>query len=152
MIGHGVPGLNIRQQHDFPAPVQRIFAALTREIDLWWPQAARLTGPQGRLSLLPELGAALIESGPGGAGAIWGQIDRIEAPVHLALSGTFGVPGAVMGRVWFDLAPLEVDGCRLTLVHQAIGPVSEDRAQQHGRLWRQVLDESLRAHLAGRPV
>ena len=149
MIAHGVPGLDIQQNHTHPAPPSAVFAALTAQVDSWWPVSHRLVG--GRLTLAPELGASLLESGPGGAGAVWGVVDLIEPDRRLYLSGWFGVQGVVMGRVHFDLQP-EGAGCRLTVLHQAIGPVSEDRVSTHRARWREVLGTALARHLSGTPV
>lgn len=149
MIAHGVPGLDIQQSHLLAAPPEAVFAALTDNIDSWWPQAHRILG--GRLALAPVLGAALTETGAQGAGTIWGMIDLIEPGRRLYLSGWFGVQGVVMGRVHFDLQS-EGAGCRLTVLHQAIGPVSEDRVSTHRARWREVLGTALARHLSGTPV
>lgn len=149
MIAHGVPGLDIQQNHPLAAPPSAVFAALTVQVDAWWPVSHRLVG--GRLALAPELGASLHESGPQGAGAIWGIVDLIEPDRRLYLSGWFGVPGVVMGRVQFDLNP-EGPGTRLGLLHQAIGPVSEDRVSVHRSRWREILGTALARHLSGTPV
>lgn len=151
VIGHGVPGLNIKQAFDFPVPCTAVFAALTDGIDLWWPATMRVTGTGARLRLAPVLGAALVEEGPGRAGVIWGQIDAMTVPSRLYLNGWFGIPGVVMGRVHFDLTET-LEGCRLSLLHQAIGPVPEDVAARHRQRWREVLDGALRSYLAGTPV
>lgn len=146
MIGHGVPGLNIQQSYDFPAHPVQVFAALTGGFDQWWPRTWRQTGPQGTLSLMPIIGAALLEVGPDDAQAIWGWIDGIKPPWHLYLLGRFGVDGVVAGRVHFDLEAVD-SGCRLSVLHQAIGPVPEDRGGSLRRAWRAALDDDLRQFL-----
>lgn len=148
MIAHGVPGLDIQQAHLFSASPAAVFAALTVQIDVWWPMTQRLVG--GRLALIPALGAALTETGACGA-TNWGVVDLIEPERRLYLQGWFGVPGVVMGRVHFDLFP-EASGCRLALLHQAIGPVSEDRVSLHRAQWREALGGALVRHLTGNPV
>lgn len=149
MIAHGVPGLDIHQTHGLSAPPAAVFAALTVQIDAWWPKGQRLFG--GHLELVPSLGAVLVERGAAGAGAIWGVVDLIEPDSKLYLSGWFGVPGVVMGRVQFDLHP-DGAGCRLALLHQAIGPVSEDRVSHHRAQWREALGGALTRHLSGTAV
>lgn len=152
MIAHGVPGIDIQQSHVFRAAAVVVFAALTSDIDAWWPASQRLTGPSAHLSLAPTLGAELVETGPAGAGsAIWGRIDLIVPLSRLYLNGWFGVPGVVMGRVHYDLYP-EAGTTRLVLTHQAIGPVSEDRVSRQRSLWREALGGSLARHLSGIPA
>lgn len=148
MIAHGVPGLDIQQAHHLPATAPQVFAALTVQLDAWWPAAQRLVG--GRMALLPELGATWAETGPNGA-AIWGVVDLIEPDHRLYLHGWFGACGVVMGRVHFDLHS-EVGGTRLIVLHQVIGPVSEDRVSVHRARWREALGGALVRHLAGLAV
>lgn len=151
MIGHGVPGLDIRQEHDLPGTCAAVFAALTVQIDVWWPADMRVTGRAGKLALEPSLGAALVETGARGSQAIWGTIDAFEPDRRLYLGGWFGVHDVVAGRVHFDLA--EQDGhCRLTLHHMAIGPVPEDLNTRYRAAWRHILGVALRNHLTGTPV
>ena len=148
MIGHGVPGLDIRQEHDYPVAAASVFAALTLGLDAWWPTDARVTGPDGHLSLSAQLGAPLVEEASGGRAAIWAVVDLVEPDKRLYLSGWFGVHGIVAGRVHFDLADHET-GSRLKLSHQAIGPISEDVHSRRRTLWRRILDSSLRDYLNG---
>ena len=150
MIGHGVPGLNIRQEYLFPASPAAIFDALTQQVDRWWPATGRLLGPGSHLSLPAILGGEFTETA-GQAGAIWGRVDAVEAGRRLYLQGWFGVRGGVAGRVYFDLEP-QGDQTRLILLHQAIGPVSEDQSSRHRALWREILDQALRSHLSGLAV
>jgi len=147
VIGHGVPGLNIRQEYLFDASAMALFEALTGQVDRWWPASARLLGPNSRLTLPAVLGADFTESA-GPSGAIWGRIDMLETGRRLYLQGWFGVRGVVAGRVYFDLEP-EGAGTRLVLLHQAIGPVTEDQSSRFRALWRDILDQALRQHLTG---
>lgn len=148
MIGHGVPGLDIRQEHDFSVTCAAVFAALTLQLDAWWPADLRVTGPGGRLSLEGSIGTPLVETGPLGSAVIWGHVDSVAPDSRIYLNGWFGVQGVVAGRVHYDLADLN-GGCRLTLLHQAIGPVPEDLNTRYRGNWRRTLGGALREHLSG---
>lgn len=150
MIGHGVPGLDIHQSYAFPNAAEQVFAALTQGFDAWWPLDWRQTGPGGHLALASEIGAALTETGPEGAAAIWGWVDAFELNKHLHLQGHFGIDGAVAGRVEFDLTET-ADGCTLSLLHQVIGPVPEDRGSKFKVAWRAAIDTNLRNYLLTQP-
>lgn len=147
MIGHGVPGLDIRQEHEYSATAAAVFTALTLGIDAWWPLDARVTGEAATLSLVPELGAALVET-HGSTGCIWGVVDCLEQDRRLYFNGWFGVAGVVAGRVHYDISETE-RGARLELMHQAIGPVPEDQHSRRRTLWRKILDQNLRDYLQG---
>ena len=151
MIGHGVPGIDIRQEHDFSASAAVLFAALTIGLDAWWPAEARVLGADSRISLTADLGAYLIESNDDGHRIMLAQVEAIAPDRRLSFNGWFGIAGIVAGRVQFDLTDRE-DGTRLTLVHQAIGPVPEDQVNRRSRLWRQILDQSLRRYVGNTPA
>ena len=148
MIGHGVPGLNIQQSFNLPASPNAVFSALTEGLDAWWPRTWRQIGLSGTLALDCRLNAAMSENGADGAGAIWGWIDAIIPNKSLHLLGHFGVEGAVAGRVQYEISPKE-GGCVLHVLHQAIGPIAEDRGAKYRIAWRDALDIKLRSYLQG---
>ncbi|MEZ5751101.1 MAG: SRPBCC domain-containing protein [Paracoccaceae bacterium] len=147
MIGLGIPGLNIRLEVAFPAPPDRVFAALTDELDAWWPVSLRRL--QGRMSLEARLGSDMVEIGPNGEGTCWARVDCRVPGRNLHLSGHFCVDNVVAGRILYDLAETPDGGCRLTLTHLAIGPVSVDHALNRRKQWSETLEGPLRRHLAG---
>ena len=118
--------LDIRQVIDLPASPAQVFDALTRGVDRWWGRPYRQTGDGGVITLVPEIGANMVEAGDDGHAVIWGRVEEVKRPERLYLAGRFGIRGAVAGRVHFDLAPLEGGGCRLTLLHQAVGAIPEE--------------------------
>lgn len=152
MIGHGVPGINISQSYVFSQPSSGVFLALTEGIDAWWPKTWRLAGEGSTLSLAAEIGSAMLEVGPGGSAAIWGWIDALSPPSKLHLLGNFGVEGAVSGHVQFKIEDADDGGCRLAVLHQAIGPVPEDRGARYRSVWRDALNSRLRSYLDGGTV
>lgn len=139
--------VDIRQEVELPATPERVFRALTNEIGRWWTSPFRQTGPDSRLELIPEIGAPMIEYGPGGHEAIWGRIEEIQPPAKLYLSGRFAMLGAVAGRIHFDLQPIGDKSCRLTVMHQAVGPIAEPIREAFAAGWRELIDRRLRAHL-----
>ena len=141
--------MEIRREVDLPAPPKRVFRSQTREIGRWWTSPFRQAGAESRLELLAEIGAPMIEFGPGGHSVIWARIEEIRPPERLYLSGRFGVVGAVAGRVHYDLAPVGAGDCRLTVSHQALGRIGPETRDAFTRGWRELLDLRLRAHLEG---
>ena len=146
MIGHGVPGIDIRQEHQFATSAAALFTALTLGLDSWWPDEARVLGNASLLTLTPSPGGSPVETTTDGQGVIWGMIDQIEPERRLYFNGWFGIPGIVAGRVHFDVVE-NSSGARLSLLQQAIGPVPEDYVNRRSQLWRKLLDKSLRAYV-----
>ena len=142
------PFLDIRQEHVLPAPRERVFAALTAHIDLWWTSPFRQAGAESRLTLEPKVGAPMLETAPDGHEVIWARVEEIHTPERLYLSGRFAVVGAVAGRIHFDLAAEASGGCRIIVSHQAVGRISSETQASFTGGWTELIDRRLRAHLA----
>lgn len=140
-------GLDIRQETELPASTDRVFAALTQDINQWWNGAHRQTGEDGLIVLEPEVGADMVERSSGGHAVIWGRVEEVRRPDRLYLSGRFGVRGAVAGRVHFDLAATGNTGCRLVVSHQAIGAIPDEMRSNFVAGWHELIDRHLRAHI-----
>jgi len=141
--------LDIRQETVLAAPVEAVFAALTKNIDRWWQSPYRQTGAESRLELLPVIGSAMMEESLDGRHkAIWARVEEVYAPHLLYLSGRFAVTGAVAGRIHFDLKAEGETGCRLTVSHQAFGAIGEEMRGHFTDGWRDLIDCRLRAFLA----
>lgn len=141
-----VLGLDIRQSVDIAASRERVFNALTKEVDLWWGGGYRQTGKGSHITLDLEIGANMVERDAAGHAVIWGRIEEIRTPDRLYLSGRFAVPGAVAGRVHFDLEDAAV-GCRLQVTHQAVGAIEQEVRERFVAGWLELLGTQLRRHL-----
>jgi uncharacterized protein YndB with AHSA1/START domain len=141
-----VLGLDIRQSVRIAASRERAFNALTKEVDLWWGSGYRQTGKGSHIALDLEIGANMVERDAAGHAVIWGRIEEIRTPDLLYLSGRFAVPGAVAGRVHFDLEDAEV-GCRLQVTHQAVGAIDQEVRERFATGWRELLGTQLRQHV-----
>ena len=141
-----VLGLDIRQGVDIAASKERVFKALTGEVDLWWGGGYRQTGKGSHITLDLEIGASMVERDAAGHSVIWGRIEEIRTPDRLYLSGRFAVPGAVAGRVHFDLEDAVV-GCRLQVTHQAVGAIDQEVRERFVAGWQELLGTQLRQHV-----
>ena len=139
-------GLDIRQSVEIAAPKERAFNALAKEVDLWWGGGYRQTGKGSHLALDLEIGANMVERDAAGHAVIWGRIEEIRTPDRLYLSGRFAVPGAVAGRVHFDLEDTTV-GCRLQVTHQAVGAIDQEVCERFVAGWRELLGIQLRRYV-----
>ena len=138
-----VLGLNIRQSVDIAVSTERVFDALTKGPDLWWGGGYRQTGKGNHITLDLEIGANTVERGAAGHAVIWGRIEEIRKPDRLDLSGRFAHPGAVAGRVHFDLEDAAV-GCRLQVTHQAVGAIDQGVRQRFVFGWQELPGTQLR--------
>ena len=140
--------LDIRQETEFDASPETVFNALTRDVQNWW--IMRQTNPGSRISLQPTVGASLTERSPDGHEVIWGTLDEVRRPDRLYFSGRFAVMGAVAGRVHFDLEITGNGGCRLILLHQAVGNISEQTRASFAAGWSKLIGQCLTSYLRRR--
>ncbi|MEZ5839347.1 MAG: metalloregulator ArsR/SmtB family transcription factor [Hyphomicrobiales bacterium] len=147
MTGTQGCALDIRFEKKLAAPPARVFEALTRGIGAWWVAPYRQAGAESRLSLEPEIGAPLIETGPDGHAVIWGRIEEIRVPDILYLSGRFAVVGAVAGHVRYTLEETGDGGTLLSVAHSAVGNIEEETLSRFTEGWKDLLGTRLAAHL-----
>jgi uncharacterized protein YndB with AHSA1/START domain len=140
-------GLDIRQETELPASPERVFVALTRDINHWWGAKYRQAGDESVLVLVPEIGSDMVERSSHGHAVIWGRVEEVRRPNRLYLSGRFGVKGAVAGRVHFDLDATGDGNCRLVVSHQAVGAIAEEMQSNFVSGWKDLIGERLRAQL-----
>jgi uncharacterized protein YndB with AHSA1/START domain len=69
------------------ASPEAIFAAFTRDFDLWWPKSHHLSSNPEAVAVLEEgVGGRWFERTPDGAEIPWGKVLVWERPTHLRMS------------------------------------------------------------------
>jgi uncharacterized protein YndB with AHSA1/START domain len=143
-------GLDVRAQHTVKADVERTWSALL-ELAGWWPPC----WPDGaRLVFEPRVGGRLGTTfAPGSdqrfpdgeAGSLWGVVAELHPGRELAVDGTMGMRGPVVGRWRMTLEP-DGPATGLTVEHRVLGQVSEDDRAGYSDGWRNVF-ANLEQHL-----
>ena len=103
-------------------------------------------GPARHLKTIvlePEVGGRLFEVWAEG-GALWGIVQSIRQDDHISFEGSFGMLGAISGVVTFIVAPND-GGTLLTLIHRAIGEVTEEHEKSYDAGWEDLAGVRLKA-------
>jgi DNA-binding transcriptional ArsR family regulator len=96
--------VKIELEYRFKAPIERVFAALTTELDAWW--AFRFK-PESTVVVEPWVGGRIYEDWGNGNGALYGEIVYLDPPHTLCSRG----PGGVAGNYsTYNVEKLEQDG------------------------------------------
>jgi len=125
------------------APPERVFAALTEELDAWWPHRFK---PNGKMVMECHLGGRWYEDWGEGQGAQHAIIVWWEPPFKYAATG----PGA-MTREYManDVATVEADGAgaiyRKSLTLWGAVPDEVERMMREGA--RAALEKHLREYV-----
>ncbi len=106
---------------EISAPRERVFRALTKEIDRWWPRRFRPGGSE--VILEPHPGGRVFEDWGKGLGALYATVTFLDPPSQLRLSGPMGGGGASHNGMIYSL---EARGERTVLRYKqyVVGDVS----------------------------
>jgi DNA-binding transcriptional ArsR family regulator/uncharacterized protein YndB with AHSA1/START domain len=136
--------LNIEQQIDLRAPPAEVFRALTLDIGEWWGQPYLLNDARD-IVLDPVPGGLVKQLTRDGGGNVMYTVQSIRRDRLLVLSGTMGMPDAVLGNVRFELEAVRGGGTRLILKQWALGDLSPATKERFTKGWDELLNRRLRA-------
>jgi uncharacterized protein YndB with AHSA1/START domain len=126
------------------ASPERVFAALTTEVERWWPHTMR-ERPHG-IVLEPQLGGRFMELwDANGSGALYGHVEIYEPPRLLRIRGSVGMALAV-NVMWTVSLAESAGGTLLREVAHISGEVS-DRLAEGMRGGTETEYQALRAWL-----
>ena len=134
----------IEQELRIEAPIDKVFASLTEDINSWW--AYRLCGEESALSLEAEVGGRFIEKAATGHGALWGTVTYINAPHEIRLNGLLGMTGAVNSAYSYKIQE-DGDHTILSLSHHASGLLDPNWHTAHDEGWKELLGKFLKNYV-----
>lgn len=124
------------------APRERVFAAITDELDNWWPHRYK---PDSKIVVDSRVGGMIEERFANGGGAQYGSIAYIDPPSVLMTTG----PSALnRGQYSFNTEKLEQDG-EYTIVKREMqiwGTVSEEVEKMFREGTRMLMENALRQY------
>lgn len=146
--GRAVPAeitsVHVEQEVEVEAPPERVWAALTEEVEAWWG-SPYLHGPATNLVLEPWPGGTFREDWGEAQGAVWGVVTTVERGLRLEIQGPMGMAGAVVGISRFTLGPVEGGSTLLRLSHEAFGHIDAETERNYGLGWQDLLGVRLKA-------
>ena len=133
------------------APTPKVWAALTKEIDLWWRKDFYASERTKRFVLEPKLGGRMYEDAGEGAGVTWYTVMGIDPQRSLYLVGhltsSFGGPAtSILELVLEESGKTTV----LKLTDSTLGPPSDCSSKESG--WKMLFEEGLKAHVEGKKL
>ncbi len=132
--------------YDFPAPRERVFAALTSEVGKWWTHRFKEGSEVG---FEPRIGGRFYEEWEPSGAVLYATVTYIDPPRRLRLEGPMGMSGAVAASMDFVLEASGT-GTRLKLVHDILGSMEKDEIEEYRKGWAELLDRTLRDYLLGK--
>ena len=134
----------IEQEVVIHAARERVFKALTEEINGWW--AFRLGTGHSRFTFEPKINGLFYEDWGNGQGVLWGTVVYIKKDEEIRLNGLLGMYGAVNSSYIYKLED-KGNSTLVKLSHQAVGLLEPqwEEAHQHG--WNELLGKLLKNYV-----
>jgi DNA-binding transcriptional ArsR family regulator/uncharacterized protein YndB with AHSA1/START domain len=147
MAGEGGPSggrvVKIETEIRLAAPIEKVFAALTSELDVWWPFRFRA---DSTVRVEPTVGGRIWEDWGDGRGVLYGTVTYYDPPYCLASRGPGGLDGNYTSASWEFL---ERDG-EGTLNRKSLrvwGEVTEEIEAMFRQGQKVLAEERLRAYV-----
>jgi uncharacterized protein YndB with AHSA1/START domain len=135
-----------RIEVELPAPPHQVWAAFTLEIDRWWNYRLRA---RTRCRIDPTVGGLWIQEWDNG-GAVFGTFTVWDPPHLLVLTGSMAMTRPAHNVLEVHFAPAPGDATTLAVEHHSFGAFAAGTGAMYEAGWRELVGESLRAHLARR--
>ena len=135
--------VKIEQEMRINAPREKVFAALTSELDAWWPQRFK---PDSTVYCETHVGGNSGEKFSNGGGAVYGEVVYYDPPYKLAQSGASAL---TKGMNAFGVETLEEDGDG-TLYKKELnfwGVVPEEMVKMFESGMRAIMEQALRGYV-----
>jgi DNA-binding transcriptional ArsR family regulator/uncharacterized protein YndB with AHSA1/START domain len=136
----------IEQEIVIQAPRQKVYEALTQDVQSWWQYRVAPAGVKSTLQFKPELGGSFTETWDNDQGALWGTVYYVNAPEEIRLQGHLGMKGAVNSSYIYQLEE-KGEATVLKLSHTASGYIEESWKEMHEHGWQELLGKFLKEYV-----
>lgn len=135
------------------ASVQKVWEALFKRPDVWWPAAHRAAGPGAVMKFEPRIGSHLREERSDGGGVIWYSVIALDPMRSVDLSGQlasrYGGPASSLLHI--EVVPGASEGSSmLKLTDSVFGRIGPEMRASLNSGWQAIVGEGLVAHLQKR--
>jgi DNA-binding transcriptional ArsR family regulator/uncharacterized protein YndB with AHSA1/START domain len=136
IIEKKVDSFQIEQEIIIHANKEKVFKALTKDINSWWK--FRLGEESSTLIFEPHLTGRFYEDWGNGEGALWGTVTYFRENEEIRLNGHLGMSGAVNSYYSYKLSG-EGNKTVLQLSHHTVGILEPHWEESHRHGWNELL-------------
>lgn len=139
------PGILIQMDVPLQAKRERVFRALTEEIDAWW--SYRIAS-DSHIQLDAQAGGRFHELFAGGGGALYGVVTYVKPGEEIRFSGSMGlVDEAASNLIQLKLSPGDSGTTRLWVSHRILGKSNAVTADTFKSSWEELLTQQLKPYV-----
>lgn len=147
---HAVGTVLVELEVAISAPRERVWQALTNEINAWWLGDYRMVAPDSVVTLDARAGGVMIEQKAGGGSLLWYTIVMVTPGETLHMVGHIAPPWGGPALAMLELT-LKEDGAgtRLEIRDAILGPESTTKAANLDAGWRALFGDGLKGYVEG---
>ena len=132
----------IKLQVTLQAPANRVYQAITRDIDEWWSN--RIT-VDSHMHLEPQVGGRFFEEFNGGGGVLYASVTYLKQGEEIRLTGAMDlVEEAWTNSIHLVLTSPQPDVTQLLLSHHFLGKVNVITVDSYKQSWEKLLKQHLK--------
>jgi hypothetical protein len=110
------------------APIERVFKALTEEIDAWWPHRFK---PDSTVHADIEVGGKVVEQFKDGGGALYAEFLYLDAPTKIVSGGASVLNRGYASYTADTLEAVSPSSCLIKRKFQVWGLVPPDAEEMY---------------------
>lgn len=133
----------LAQELEIAATRERVWSALTVEIDRWW--RFRQGGDESTIELDPRAGGGLVERWKGGS-ALWGTVTFVAEGERIRLSGPLGMHTGDTHLYSFDLEEKEDEVTIVKFTQRSVGDLDPEWKGSFEGGWATLLGTYLKTY------
>lgn len=137
--------LQLSQAYAFSAPCERVFEALTREINKWWPYRVLKNGSFMCIELWP--GGRFYEANENGDGFLWGTVLQVCYPEVLRITESIGLGPAARLGTWAYRLEDRGGETLLNLTYQILGAIDASTEESLKAAWNDLFAKNLKNYI-----
>ena len=125
---------------------ERVWKALTQEVDSWWLPDFRVTGMPKAVVFEPRVGGGLYEDAGGGAGLLWFTVISLTENESMHLAGQICPPfgGPATAILYLRLEEQGDSETLLKITNALVGHVDDEALDSIDSGWRQLYENGLK--------
>jgi DNA-binding transcriptional ArsR family regulator/uncharacterized protein YndB with AHSA1/START domain len=133
----------IEMEQRFDAPIEKVFAALTTELDNWW--AFRFKN-ESKVIVEPWVGGRIYEDWGDGNGALYGNIVYLDPPYKVASRGPGGINGNFSNFNW-DILERDGEGTKRKVSLRMWGEVPDEMEKMFTEGSKAIMEKLLKDYV-----
>lgn len=142
---------SVKLEIEINAPRDKVFDAITRNLNSWWPKELHIFGEGSKMSFDPKPGGNMVETSEDGGGIVWGTVLTIIPPQSMQAVGHVLPPwgGPCVSYVDYSLEEKDDGTTLLKFTDYLVGEFSDKMLSSLDGGWKLAFEQNLKPFCEG---